>query len=104
MSQATGARAHPRFPHVTLNSDGRKHPLENALAIFTLVAGIVAFAIGFVVAGHVIATWVGLAALVLGFPAQLLSSTREQRIVIVTGLVAAFVGCMLGFAHGGLFP
>lgn len=102
MSQATRARAHPRFRHVTLNSDGRKHPLENALAIFTLAAGIVAFAIGFVVSGHVIASWIGLAALIVGFPAQLLSSTREQRIVIVAGLVAAFVGLCLGLANGGI--
>ena len=39
----------------------------------------------------------------MGFYAQLVSATREQRIVIVTGLVAAFVGVMLAFAHGGPF-
>jgi FtsH-binding integral membrane protein len=101
MSQVTRARARP---HLTLNSDGQKHTVVNVLAICTLLAGVVAFALGFVVARHVIASWIGLAALVVGFYAQLISATREQRIVIVTGLVAAFVGVMLAFAHGGPFP
>ncbi len=101
MSQVTKARARP---HLTLNSDGEKHTVVNALAIFTLIAGVVAFALGFIVARHFIASWIGLAALVVGFYAQLISATREQRIVIVTGLVAAFVGLMLAFAHGGPFP
>jgi hypothetical protein len=101
MSQVTRARARP---HLTLNSDGQKHTRVNALAVFTLVAGAITFALGFIVARHVIASWIGLAALVVGFYAQLISATREQRIVIVTGLVAAFVGVMLAFAHGGPFP
>jgi len=100
MSQVTRARTRP---HLTLNSDGEKHTAVNALAIFTLIAGVVAFALGFIVARHVIVSWIGLAALVVGFYAQLVSATREQRIVIVSGLVAAFVGVMLAFAHGGPF-
>ncbi len=101
MSQVTRVRARP---YLTLNSDGQKHTVVNTLAIFTLIAGVVAFALGFIVARHLIASWIGLAALVVGFYAQLISATREQRIVIVTGLVAAFVGLMLAFAHGGPFP
>ena len=101
MSQVTKARARP---HLTLNSDGEKHTVVNALAVFTLIAGAVAFALGFIVARHFIASWIGLAALAVGFYAQMISATREQRIVIVTGLVAAFVGLMLAFAHGGPFP
>jgi len=103
MSQATRARTRPHFP-VTLNSDGKRHPLQNTLAVFTLIAGVLAFAFGFVVTRHVLASWLGLAALVVGFYVQMISSTREQRIVIVTGLVAAFVGLMLALAHGGPFP
>ena len=45
MSQATRTRTRPRFP-VTLNSDGERHPLLNGLAVFTLIAGILAFAHG----------------------------------------------------------
>jgi len=100
MSQATRARTHPR---ITLNSDGEKHPRENGLAIFTVIAGIVAFAIGWIVARHVIAFWVALATLVVGFYAQMVSVTREQRIIIVAGLIAAFVGGALALGHGGPF-
>jgi len=94
-------RAHPRLPHVTLNSDGQPHPLLNALTLVTLVFGVVAFALGFVVRAHLAASVIGLVALVIGLYAQLMSETREERILIVTGLVAAFVGVGLGFAHGG---
>jgi hypothetical protein len=111
MPQASSARARIRMPHVTLNSDGQRHPVTNALAVFTLVAGIVAVAAGFLANqggapawAHVVATWAGLAALLIGLYTQLISATREQRMLIVTGLVAGFVGVALGLAHGGLFP
>jgi len=94
-------RAHPHLPHVRLNSDGQPHPLLNALTLVTLVFGVVAFALGFVVRAHLAACVIGLVALVIGLYAQLMSETREERILIVTGLVAAFVGVGLGFAHGG---
>jgi hypothetical protein len=125
MSQATGAavsettapaaaargRARPRRPYLTLNDDGQRHPLMNSLSLFTLVAGLVACVLGFLAnqhgAGawaHVGATWLGLITLVVGLPAQLVSATRSERMLIVTGLVAAFVGVSLGLAHGGLLP
>ena len=31
----------------------------------------------------------------------LVSATREQRVLIVTGMIAGFVGLALGLAHGG---
>ena len=101
MPQAAGARPHPTMPHFTLNSDGERHPLENGLAIFTLISGIVAFAMGWIVSLHLIATIVGFASLAVGLYAQMISATRPERMVIVTGLVAAFVGVSLGIAHGG---
>ena len=111
MTQAGRARARMRLAHVTLNSDGQRHPVTNALAVFTLVAGVVAMAAGFLANqggapawAHVVATWAGLAALLIGLYTQLISATREQRILIVGGLVAAFVGVALGLSHGGLFP
>jgi len=106
-----GRRARPRRPHLTLNDDGQPHPLMNSLSLFTLVAGLVACVLGFLAnqhgAGswaHVGATWLGLITLIVGLPAQLLSATRSERMLIVTGLVAAFVGVSLGLAHGGLLP
>jgi hypothetical protein len=104
MPQAAKARPNLRLPHVTLNSDGRRHPLENSLTVFTLVAGLVAFATGWIVSQHMAATVLGLASLVVGLYSQLVSATREQRMLIVTGLVAAFVGVALGLAHGGFTP
>lgn len=119
MTQATGTstsgaargRGRPRLPHLTLNDDGQSHPVENSLSVFTLVAGLVACVLGFLayqhVSGawtHVGATWLGLITLVVGLPAQLYSATRTERMLIVTGLVAAFVGVCLGLAHGGLLP
>jgi len=44
MPQAASTRPRPNLPRITLNSDGQRHPLENGLAIFTLVTGTVAFA------------------------------------------------------------
>ena len=120
MTQAAGAsapgapargRGRPRLPHLTLNDDGQRHPMENSLSVFTVVAGLVACVLGFLAiqqgAGawaHVGATWLGLIALIVGLPAQLMSATRSERMLIVTGLVAAFVGVCLGLAQGGLLP
>ena len=104
MPQAAGTRTRPTMPRITLNSDGQRHPRENGLAIFTLVSGIVAFSLGWVVSQHLIATVVGFASLAIGLYAQLISATRAERMIIVTGLVAAFVGVALGLAHGGFAP
>jgi hypothetical protein len=38
---------------------------------------------------------------VIGLIAQMMSVTRAERMVIVFGIVASFVGMGLGFAHGG---
>lgn len=104
MRQTIRSRPRPHLPRLTLNTDGERHSLQNGLAVFTLVAGVVAFPFGFVVAQHVLACWAGAASLVVGLYAQMISVTRPERIVIVTGLVAAFVGVALGMAHGGFLP
>ncbi len=99
-----------RFPRVTLNSDGQPHPLLNAFTIFTLIVGLVSFVLGLVIRnvpstdslGMAIATAAtGLAALLVGLFTQMMSATREQRVLIVTGIIAGFVGLALGLAHGG---
>jgi hypothetical protein len=100
MSQ-TQVRSSPRAPHFTLNSDGRRHPLLNAAAAYTVVAGLAAFVTGLVVSAHLLATVLGATGLVVGLYAQMMSATREARIFIVFGVVASFVGMGLGFAHGG---
>jgi uncharacterized membrane protein len=96
--------------HLSLNSDGRPHPLLNAVAILTLLVGLVSFVLGLVIRnvpsadshGMAIAAGVtGLASMLVGLYAQMVSATREQRVIIVTGLIAGFVGLALGLAHGG---
>jgi hypothetical protein len=88
-------------PRLTLNSDGESHPMENALAVFTFVGGLVVFAIGFVVSLHLIGTVLGLAVFLVGLYAQMVSNTREQRVLIMTGIIGSFVGLGLSIAHGG---
>ena len=98
--------------HNILNSDGQPHPVENVLAIFTLVDGLISFAIGLFIrnapsaasAWHIIATATGLAAILVGLYVQMISATREQRILIVTGIIAGFVGLAIALGHGGFTP
>jgi hypothetical protein len=104
--RSTTGRARLRLK---LNTDGQRHPVENVLTLFTLVAGLVACVMGFLANysvtqpwAYIIATWLCLAALLVGLYSQLVSATRQERMLIVTGLVAGFVGLCLGLANGGL--
>ncbi len=111
MSDTVGARdrAH-RNPLRLLNSDGHAHPVVNGLTVAVLITGLVSFVVGLIVrnaAGHgkgiiIVATATGLFALLVGLYAQMVSVTREQRVLIVAGIIAGFVGLALGLAHGGL--
>jgi uncharacterized membrane protein HdeD (DUF308 family) len=81
----------------------------NALSIFTLVVGVVSFVLGLVIRNvpgtglgmAIVAAVTGLAALLVGLVTQMVSATREQRVLIVAGIIAGFVGLALGLAHGG---
>ena len=73
----------------------------NIAALFTFVVGLAAFACGLIVAAHTAATVLGIAAFAVGLLVQLNSATREQRVITVAGIIAAFVGMALGIAHGG---
>jgi hypothetical protein len=91
-----------------LNSDGQRHPVENFLTIFTLVVGLVSFVLGMIVrnvhtgpAVHITATATGLVSIIVGLYVQMISATREQRILIVTGMIAGFVGVAIGLSRGG---
>lgn len=95
---------------VSLNSDGQPHPLLNAFTIFTLIVGLASFVLGLVIrnipstdsVGMAITTAVtGLVSMLVGLFAQMMSATREQRVLIVAGMIAGFVGLALGLAHGG---
>jgi hypothetical protein len=99
-----------RVPRLNLNSDGQPHPLLNAASFFTLILGLLSFALGlFIRTGPsglhtwaIVAAVTGLVGLLFGLFTQMMSATREERIIIVTGIIAAFIGLALGLAHGGL--
>ena len=92
-----------------LNSGGTRQLALNALAIVTIILGLVSFVLGMIVrnessasaAMHVTATVTGAIAIVLGLYVQMISATRTERIVVVTGMIAGFVGACLGLAYGG---
>ena len=101
-ARSTGARrAGVRQSGLTLSTDGKRHPVQLGCTAFTLLAGIVAFAAGLIVRQHLAATVLGVASMVAGLYTQMISATRPQRILLMAGVVAAFVGVCLGIAHGG---
>ena len=100
MSQAP-ARPRPRARYLTLNSGGQRHPPIIASAAYTIVAGLASFVLGMLSHSHLIGTILGVTGFIVGLLAQMLSATRAERIFIMFGIVASFVGMGLGFAHGG---
>ena len=89
-------------------TDGRPHPLLNLASVCILVVGLVSFALGMVLRyvtsthgrrdrgrGH------RPGSLLVGLFTQMMSATRVERILLVTGMIAGFVGLALGLAHGG---
>ena len=93
-----------------LNSDGQRHPVINAVSILVLVVGLASFVLGLVVrnthsgpALHITATATGLVSVLVGLYLQMISATRGQRVIIVTGIVAGFVGLAIGLSKGGFF-
>ena len=100
-AQTHGTRTQASVPRLTLNTDGQRHPQLNAATAFTFLGGIAAFALGLVVNAHLAATILGIVAFGAGMVAQMFSATREQRVFIMAGIIAAGVGGGLGLAHGG---
>lgn len=90
-----------RARHFTLNSDGQRHPVINSAAAYAVLAGIASMVMGLLSVAHIAGSVLGVSAFLVGLLAQMVSATRDQRMVIVCGIVAAFVGMGLGIAHGG---
>ncbi|MFE2187478.1 hypothetical protein [Streptomyces sp. NPDC059455] len=86
-----------------LDTDGKSHPLENTVAVVTLVIGVIAFVTAHFPHLHLVSSWVGLIGMVSGAWGQLRSVTTGERFLLIIGLGAAGVGFYLGMAHGGLF-
>jgi len=107
MAGTVRTTGHGHF-HFTLNSDGQSHRVLNALSVFVLLVGLASFVLGVTLRnvphhgfGMVIGAGVtGLIALLVGLYAQLMSETREERVLIVTGIIGGFVGLAMGVAGG----
>ncbi|MEU9988625.1 hypothetical protein AB0E10_17855 [Streptomyces sp. NPDC048045] len=84
-------------------TDGKPHPLQDTLAVATLVLGVLAFATSFFHGLHLLTSWFGLLGILTGMYGQWISVTTRQRFGLILGLGASGVGFMLGMAHGGLF-
>lgn len=85
-----------------LDSDGRPHPLENALVLATFVLGSVALGTVFFRSLHVVSSWTGLAGIGTAGWGQYISATTGERFVLIIFGGAAAVGLGIGLAHGGL--
>ena len=86
---------------INLNSDGQRHPVINSAAAYAVLAGVTSMVLGLISVAHVVGSVLGVSAFLVGLGAQMMSTTRDQRMIIVCGVVAAFVGMGLGIAHGG---
>ena len=89
-------------------TDGRPHPLLNLASVCTLVVGLVSFALGMLLRYDRAPARPGdrgrrhrPGSLLVGLFTQMMSATRVERILLVTGMIAGFVGLALGLAHGG---
>jgi hypothetical protein len=109
MTQAAHHHRPSRFSRLTaagervMNTDGRPHPVQNALAGVTLLLGVIALVTAAWPGLHVISCWAGLAGIAAGGYGQMISATTAERFVLVIGMGAAGVGLFLGIAHGGPF-
>jgi hypothetical protein len=96
-----------RLPHPLarwLNTDGQRHPKENALAFVTLGLGLASLICATQPDWHIAGGWMGLVGAVLGGFDQFISKTRGERWIIIVGLVASALGFALNIANGGLLP
>jgi hypothetical protein len=85
-------------------TDGKRHPLQDALLAVTLVLGIMSFITALVDEDlHLLSSWAGLVGILTGAYGQWVSETTRERFGLILGLGAAGVGFFLGMAHGGLF-
>ncbi|MFI9611097.1 hypothetical protein ACIHCM_05280 [Streptomyces sp. NPDC052023] len=86
-----------------LATDGRPHPVQDALLAVTLLLGVVSFITAMFHSLHLISSWTGLVGILTGAYGQWISETTRERFGLVLGLGASAVGFFLGMAHGGLF-
>ncbi len=93
----------PRSSVSLFATDGKAHPLQDALVAVTLALGILAFVTAWFHSLHLISSWAGLIGILVGAYGQYISVTTRERFPLILGIGAAAIGFFLGMAHGGLF-
>ena len=99
MSQTVSSR----HSHLTLNTDGRPHPLQNTLALFAAVFAVISAVSAWYPSTHLLGSWAGAAGLATGLWSQMVSATTAERWINVCAMVVSGVGLLFGLAHGGLY-
>ncbi|MFI5756074.1 hypothetical protein [Streptomyces sp. NPDC051569] len=84
-------------------TDGKRHPLQDALVAVTMVLGVIAVVSAFYSNLHLLTSWAGLVGILTGGSSQFISVTTRERFLTILGLGASAVGFFIGMAHGGLF-
>ncbi|MEV0021981.1 hypothetical protein AB0H45_07090 [Streptomyces atroolivaceus] len=84
-------------------TDGKPHPLQDALMVVTGVLGVLAFVTAMFHSLHLISSWAGLIGILTGAYGQYISRTTWERFGLIMGIGSSAVGFYLGMAHGGLF-
>ncbi|MFC8132310.1 hypothetical protein [Streptomyces sp. NPDC057302] len=84
-------------------TDGKAHPMQDALLGVTLILGAIAFVTAMFHNLHLLSSWAGLVGIATGAWGQFISETTRERFGLILGLGASAVGFFLGMAHGGLF-
>lgn len=84
-------------------TDGKAHPMQDALLGVTLILGAIAFVSAMFHNLHLLSSWAGLIGIATGAWGQFISETTRERFGLILGLGASAVGFFLGMAHGGLF-
>lgn len=105
-SDAGASHGWMRLPeplHHWINSDGQRHPMENALAFLSLGLALASLVAATQPAWHIAGSWMGLVGALVGGYDQFISKTRGERWVIVVGLVGSALGFALNLANGGLY-
>ena len=98
MSQTVSTRH-----HLTLNTDGRPHPVANTLAVLAACLAVVSAVSAWYPSTHMIGSWTGLAGLLIGLWSQMVSATTAERFINVSAMIVSGVGLLFGLAHGGLY-
>lgn len=93
----------PRHHHLTLNTDGRRHPMANTLALLAACCAVVSAVSAWYPSTHLLGSWTGLIGLATGLWSQMISATTAERFINVSAMIVSGVGLLFGLAHGGLY-